>query len=141
MSCIVVVVVALALSLHQNSFSFRPFPLYFSKQVERQIDQMVRFIRQEAEEKAAEIAVTAEEVKKKKEKKERRRRKHASFFSFFDLLSDLDAYSSSSSFPLPPSKLLQEFNIEKLTLLDAEKARVAREFERRDAAVEVKKKM
>lgn len=35
----------------------------------------------------------------------------------------------------------QEFNIEKLTLLDAEKARVAREFERRDAAVEVKKKM
>lgn len=32
-------------------------------QVERQIDQMVRFIRQEAEEKAAEIGVSAEEVR------------------------------------------------------------------------------
>lgn len=41
----------------------------------------------------------------------------------------------------PSTLSKQEFNIEKLTLLDAEKARVAREFERRDAAVEVKKKM
>lgn len=31
-------------------------------QVERQIDQMVRFIKQEAEEKANEISVSAEEV-------------------------------------------------------------------------------
>jgi hypothetical protein len=32
-------------------------------EVERQIDQMVRFIKQEAEEKANEIAVSAEEVR------------------------------------------------------------------------------
>ncbi len=32
-------------------------------EVERQIDQMVRFIKQEAEEKASEIAVSAEEVR------------------------------------------------------------------------------
>lgn len=38
-------------------------PFHRALQVERQIDQMVRFIRQEAEEKAAEIAVTAEEVR------------------------------------------------------------------------------
>lgn len=31
-------------------------------QVERQIDQMVKFIKQEAEEKANEISVSAEEV-------------------------------------------------------------------------------
>lgn len=31
-------------------------------QVEKQIDQMVRFIKQEAEEKSAEIRVSAEEV-------------------------------------------------------------------------------
>lgn len=32
-------------------------------QVERQIDQMVKFIKQEAEEKANEISVSAEEVR------------------------------------------------------------------------------
>ena len=34
----------------------------WSPQVERQIDQMVKFIKQEAEEKANEISVSAEEV-------------------------------------------------------------------------------
>ena len=34
-----------------------------SLQVERQIDQMVKFIKQEADEKANEIAVSAEEVR------------------------------------------------------------------------------
>ena len=36
---------------------------------------------------------------------------------------------------------LQEFNIEKLHLLEAEKARVRKEFERRDGQIEVKKKI
>ena len=42
---------------------------------------MVRFIRQEAEEKAAEIAVTAEEVREE----EREKNKHALFFLSFVL--------------------------------------------------------
>ncbi|KAK9845474.1 hypothetical protein WJX81_007411 [Elliptochloris bilobata] len=64
-------------------------------EVERQIDQMVRFIKQEAEEKANEIAVSAEE----------------------------------------------EFNIEKLQLLESEKTKIRKEYERREAQVEVKKKI
>ncbi|PRW33682.1 vacuolar ATP synthase subunit E [Chlorella sorokiniana] len=64
-------------------------------EVSKTISQMVMFIKQEAEEKAAEIAVSAEE----------------------------------------------EFNITKLQLLEAEKARVRKEFERREAAIEVKKKV
>ena len=54
-----------------------------------------RFIKQEAEEKAAEIGVAAEE----------------------------------------------EFNITRLQLLEAEKARVRREFERRESTIDVKKKV
>eukprot|EP00891_Asterochloris_glomerata_P003628 jgi/Astpho2/3628/Aster-06918 len=64
-------------------------------EVERQIDQMVRFIKQEAQEKAHEIQVSAEE----------------------------------------------EFNIEKLQLLEAEKAKIRKEYERRQGQVEVKKKI
>jgi len=64
-------------------------------EVERQIDQMVRFIKQEAQEKANEIAVSAEE----------------------------------------------EFNIEKLHLLEAEKAKIRKDFERRESQIEVKKKI
>lgn len=64
-------------------------------EVQRQIDQMVRFIKQEAEEKANEISVSAEE----------------------------------------------EFNIEKLQLVQTEKAKVAREYERRESQIEVKKKI
>lgn len=60
-----------------------------------QIDQMVRFIKQEAQEKASEIAVSAEE----------------------------------------------EFNIEKLHMLEAEKGRVRKDFERREGQVETKKKI
>ncbi|KIY93821.1 V-type H+-transporting ATPase subunit E [Monoraphidium neglectum] len=65
------------------------------KEVERQIEQMVRFIKQEAEEKANEIKVSAEE----------------------------------------------EFNLEKLTLLEQEKAKIRKDYERRESQVEVKKKM
>lgn len=64
-------------------------------EVEKQIEQMVRFIKQEAEEKANEIKVSAEE----------------------------------------------EFNLEKLQLLEQEKAKIRKEYERREGQVEVKKKI
>ncbi|KAL6776033.1 ATPVE1 [Auxenochlorella protothecoides x Auxenochlorella symbiontica] len=64
-------------------------------EVTKTIEQMVRFIRQEAEEKASEIAVATEE----------------------------------------------EFNISKLQFVEAEKQRIKSEFERREGAIEVKKKV
>ncbi len=36
---------------------------------------------------------------------------------------------------------MQEFNLEKLQLLEQEKAKIRKEYERREAQVEVKKKM
>lgn len=35
----------------------------------------------------------------------------------------------------------QEFNIEKLQLLEAEKAKIRKDFERREGQIDVKKKM
>lgn len=64
-------------------------------EVERQIHQMVSFIKQEAEEKANEIRVAAEE----------------------------------------------EFNIEKLQMVETEKQRIRKEYERKESQVEVKKKI
>ncbi|KAJ6865608.1 V-type proton ATPase subunit E2-like [Populus alba x Populus x berolinensis] len=63
--------------------------------VSRQIQQMARFIRQEAEEKANEISVSAEE----------------------------------------------EFNIEKLQILEAEKKRIRQEFERKTKQVDIRRKI
>ncbi|RDY01318.1 V-type proton ATPase subunit E, partial [Mucuna pruriens] len=63
--------------------------------VSRQIQQMIRFIRQEAEEKANEISVTAEE----------------------------------------------EFNIEKLQLLEAEKRKIRQEYERKAKQIDVRRKI
>ncbi|XP_072993443.1 V-type proton ATPase subunit E-like [Typha latifolia] len=63
--------------------------------VSKQIQQMVRFIRQEAEEKANEIYVSAEE----------------------------------------------EFNIEKLQLVEAEKRKIRQEYERKEKQVEVRRKI
>ncbi|XP_075492294.1 V-type proton ATPase subunit E-like [Primulina tabacum] len=63
--------------------------------VSKQIQQMVRFIRQEAEEKANEISVSAEE----------------------------------------------EFNIEKLQLVEAEKKKIRQEYERKEKQVQVRKKI
>ncbi|KAK7251401.1 hypothetical protein RIF29_34556 [Crotalaria pallida] len=63
--------------------------------VSKQIDQMVRFIRQEAEEKANEISLSAEE----------------------------------------------EFNIEKLQLVEAEKKKIRQEYERKEKQVEIRKKI
>ncbi|KAL2939123.1 V-type proton ATPase subunit E [Bienertia sinuspersici] len=63
--------------------------------VQKQIQQMVRFIRQEAEEKANEISVAAEE----------------------------------------------EFNIEKLQLVEAEKKKIKQEYERKAKQVEIRRKI
>ncbi|XP_024996273.1 V-type proton ATPase subunit E-like [Cynara cardunculus var. scolymus] len=63
--------------------------------VSKQIQQMVRFIRQEADEKANEISVSAEE----------------------------------------------EFNIEKLQLVEAEKKKIRQEYDRKQKQVEVRKKI
>ncbi|KAF6172963.1 hypothetical protein GIB67_006339 [Kingdonia uniflora] len=63
--------------------------------VAKQIQQMVRFIRQEAEEKANEISVSAEE----------------------------------------------EFNIEKLQLVEVEKKKIRQEYERKEKQVDVRKKI
>ncbi|KAJ1416159.1 V-type ATPase subunit E [Sesbania bispinosa] len=63
--------------------------------VSKQIQQMVRFIRQEAEEKANEISVSAEE----------------------------------------------EFNIEKLQLVEADKKKIRQEYERKEKQVEIRKKI
>uniref|UniRef100_A0A7N0ZWP9 V-type proton ATPase subunit E n=1 Tax=Kalanchoe fedtschenkoi TaxID=63787 RepID=A0A7N0ZWP9_KALFE len=63
--------------------------------VAKQIEQMVRFILQEAQEKANEISVSAEE----------------------------------------------EFNIEKLQLVEAEKKKIRQEYERKEKQVEVRKKI
>ncbi|KAJ7960590.1 V-type proton ATPase subunit E-like [Quillaja saponaria] len=63
--------------------------------VSKQIQQMVRFIHQEAEEKANEISVSAEE----------------------------------------------EFNIEKLQLVEAEKKKIRQEYERKEKQVDVRKKI
>ncbi|KAI3727698.1 hypothetical protein L6452_16316 [Arctium lappa] len=63
--------------------------------VSKQIEQMVRFIRQEADEKANEISVSAEE----------------------------------------------EFNIEKMQLVEAEKKKIRQEYERKQKQVEVRKKI
>ena len=37
--------------------------------------------------------------------------------------------------------VLQEFNIEKLQLLEAEKAKIRKDYERREGQIDVKKKM
>ena len=64
-------------------------------EVERQIHQMVAFIKQEAEEKASEIRVTAEE----------------------------------------------EFNIEKLQMVEEERRRIKKEYERKESQAEVREKI
>ena len=43
--------------------------------------------------------------------------------------------------PTTPHLIGQEFNLEKLQLLEQEKAKIRKEYERRENQVEVKKKM
>jgi V-type H+-transporting ATPase subunit E len=73
----------------------RPTAKMNDTEVERQIHQMVSFIKQEAEEKASEIRVEAEE----------------------------------------------EFNIEKLQMVEEERRRVKKEYERKESQAEVRKKI
>ncbi|KAG8055981.1 hypothetical protein GUJ93_ZPchr0001g31324 [Zizania palustris] len=73
----------------------RPVVKMNDADVAKQIQQMVRFIRQEADEKANEISVSAEE----------------------------------------------EFNIEKLQLVEAEKKKIRQEYERKEKQVEIRKKI
>lgn len=97
--------------------------------VSRQIQQMVRFIRQEAEEKANEISVSAEEVK--------------NIFDFIDTLiyNFFRWVRVKSSFYKLNFVILQEFNIEKLQLVEAEKKKIRQEYERKQKQVEIRKKM
>lgn len=90
--------------------------------VSKQIDQMVRFIRQESEEKANEISVSAEEV--------------TSFLSFFYRFSH-----RSSLWIVIVFMFMQEFNIEKQQLVEAEKKKIRQEYERKERQVEIRKKM
>ncbi|KAJ0482705.1 putative V-type ATPase subunit E [Helianthus annuus] len=76
-------------------FSANSDPTMNDADVSKQIHQMVQFIRQEADEKANEISVSAEE----------------------------------------------EFNIEKLQLVEAEKKKIRQEYERKQKQVEVRKKI
>lgn len=82
---------------------------------------MVRFIKQEAEEKANEIGVSAEEVR-------------------YPSLRLVDATHALGSERIA-SLFLQEFNIEKLQLIENEKGKIKKDYERREGQIEVKKKM
>ena len=87
---------------------------------------MVSFIKQEAEEKANEISVSAEEV------------------WALDHLKSQMPLSDCTSLANGDHPLLlaqQDFNIEKLQLLESEKAKIRKEYERREGQIEVKKKM
>ncbi|KAK7358549.1 hypothetical protein VNO77_00482 [Canavalia gladiata] len=82
-------------SIIKEAISGGSSPKMNDEDVSKQIQQMVRFIHQEAEEKANEISVSAEE----------------------------------------------EFNIEKLQLVEAEKKKIRQEYERKERQVEVRKKI
>ncbi|KAL8138802.1 hypothetical protein V2J09_004803, partial [Rumex salicifolius] len=97
-------IIVIFLNPHRNSSKLRPIVALRSisrrsnmnnADVSKQIQQMVRFIHQEAEEKANEISVSAEE----------------------------------------------EFNIEKLQLVEAEKKKIRQEYERKEKQVQIRKKI
>lgn len=94
--------------------------------VSKQIQQMVRFIRQEAEEKANEISVSAEEV--------------STFLPHFNF-NRLDFTGSPSYSNLTALFVMQEFNIEKLQLVEAEKKKIRQEYERKERQIEIRRKM
>lgn len=99
--------------------------------VSRQIQQMVRFIRQEAEEKANEISVSAEEVS-------------SLSLSWSISLTDVSSYftwSSNLMILICWIVMLQEFNIEKLQLVEAEKKKIRQEYEKKEKQVDVRRKM
>ena len=87
---------------------------------------MVRFIKQEAEEKANEINVSAEEVRPLS-LPPKCVRSHAGGWHTHFISYDED--------------WAQEFNIQKLQQLDAEKAKIRKEYEKKESSGEAKKKM
>jgi len=132
-----------------------------------QIQQMVRFIRQEAEEKANEISISSEEVSPYITSTlfwSRSLRIRDSVdncvtilvCSFENMLTVVLHWSSDLKIlceiisehekmvlSLKPIGLLmwQEFNIEKLQLVEAEKKKIRQEYEKKEKQVDVRKKM
>ena len=101
--------------------------------VSKQIEQMVRFIRQEAEEKANEISVSAEEVSLL-----------SLSLSWSISLTDVCNYftwPSDLMILICWIVMLQEFNIEKLQLVEAEKKKIRQEYEKKEKQVDVRRKM
>ena len=91
---------------------------------------MVRFIKQEAQEKANEIRVSAEEVGVAERQTQ------------IAWQQNTHTHSASTCLLHPLRDLIvQEFNLEKLQLLEQEKAKIRKDYERKESQVEVKKKM
>ena len=102
--------------------------------VGKQIQQMVRFIQQEAQEKASEISVAAEEV------------------CTLSITVSTDRSSALiCSFNFKRSRMnqseylipgwLQDYNIEKLQLVESEKRKIRQEYERKQKQVDIRRKM
>lgn len=119
-------------------------------QVSKTISQMVMFIKQEAEEKAAEIAVSAEEefniTKLQVGRPRRGWRRHMAAAAVQVGQSGAPVAAAqrgccrTALFGTACLKVCRR-SAHASQLLEAEKARVRREFERREAAIEVKKKV
>lgn len=107
-------------------------------QVTKTIEQMVRFIRQEADEKASEIAVSTEEEVGGPAGFGRATRGAGDFCSGFGERRGRMSLVPSQRAHRAPGL---QFNISKIQLLEAEKQRIKSEFERREAAIQVKKKV
>uniref|UniRef100_M8BUQ3 V-type proton ATPase subunit E n=1 Tax=Aegilops tauschii TaxID=37682 RepID=M8BUQ3_AEGTA len=103
--------------------------------VSKQIQQMVRFIRQEAEEKAGEISVSAEEISREKKHLVRPLFITVGRGNTLVLTSSIIKYSSYGM------ECEREFNIEKLQLVEAEKKKIRQEYERKEKQVDVRKKI
>ena len=109
---------------------------------------MVKFIKQEAEEKANEISVSAEEVRGCAGMKTPVCTWFwpASTSSTVLQLQATDATGKADAGKTCARNtshcyLPQDFNIEKLQLLESEKAKIRKDYERREGQIEVKKKM
>ncbi|KAK4359544.1 hypothetical protein RND71_021773 [Anisodus tanguticus] len=116
--------------------------------VSKQIQQMVRFIRQEAEEKANEISVSAEEVSRLAPDyftgiTQTSWRVSSCLRGIEPTLSHARAPYSAQALPLDYAleDKTVEFQIEKLQLVEAEKKKVKQEYERKIKQVEVRKKI
>ncbi len=127
--------------------------------VSKQVQQMVHFIKQEAEEKANEISVAAEEVNPgfcflirsgKMERKQKTKKQNEQMLLgvvvewWRNGLTKIDVALCElvrDWTDLAYDWGLQEFNIEKLQLVEAEKKKIKQEYERKEKQVDVRKKM